>query len=159
MKQLENQTLYELNRILIKLSTIPKMPLKMSIARNLRVMDPFVSEYTQKLTDLFQQHVLINDKGDAVFEDNYAAPSDSQSHPYTAFVYPEGNYEKMIEKMNELAKETVEVTFVEEDIERMIYVTVGEGMKEVPLRAILEDPESPITPQMIVLFSAYFLKV
>lgn len=162
-KQLSNQQVADLHSILTQVSKDPKMPLKMCIARNLKVLEGPLETFLKKKSDLFLEFVKTSSEGTPLLDDNYAPTAQDEKsgmYPYEAFQYLSVDHQQaFIAAEAGLVNEIVEIEFVEEDPNRMIYTSVGGEVREIPLRDVIEGPESTITPQMIILFSEYFLKV
>jgi len=162
-KRLSNEQIADLNDILMELSQLPRMPLKLCIARNLRALEEPLREFMEEQQHIFKYHSRVSSEGNPIFRDNYIPSKEAsrlERHPYEAFVFKtDESYDEFSKEADSLAKKLVDISFIQEDLNRLIFAYVGGELREIPLKEILDDPSSPITPRMIMLFSEYFLKV
>ena len=163
IKQLSNQQVAELHAILSRISKDPKIPLKVCIAKNVKALTGPLDVFLSKKADLFLESVKTGSDGHPLFDDNYApTPKDYELgvYPKDAFQYLSDKHLAIFQEAEaDLADEMVDVDLYEEDLNREVLTLIGGEVREIPLRDIVEGPESTITPQMIILFSEYFLKV
>lgn len=160
--ELTNQKMTGLYAILKALSK-STLPIKFTIARNLKSVEEFYTTYTEKKDALHKAAVMLDDEGDSVVKDEFKEIVQSgrmPSIPYEWFEYQnEEAKESFFKELKELNETTVSIKLAQEDLKRKIKVRLqgekSESIETLTLEEIIEDPSSNVNADAIAALLEY----
>jgi hypothetical protein len=157
---ISNKKLTGLFAVLKHLATLT-LPMKFTIARNLKSIEPQYEAYTEEKDALHKKSVLVDDKGENVIKEQFVEflPK-MQVVPYEWFEYGSEEEEKeFFDALTELNDREVEIALHQEDLNRKVKVKLtsekSESYETLTLEQILEDPSTQIGGDAIAILLEY----
>ena len=148
-------------RSVLKVLAESTLPIKFTLARNLKALEGSYEEYTEEKNALHKKHVLLNENGEGVIKDEFTELlSQVQSVPYQWFEYSsEKDSDLFFKALEELNTTEVEIGLHSEQLDRKVKVKLGgeasETIETLTLQEILEDPSSKVNANALAVLLEY----
>lgn len=123
--------------------TQKQVPFSFAIVKNVKILEPIVTEFSAKQQDLINEYALHDENGKFI-------PIEGKENPNTISDIKIENREEMMEKIAELEKEEVESEFVKIDMKK-VYFDSKLGEK----RTVADFIEETLEPALIMYLSKF----
>lgn len=158
----KTREIVELFTNLQQLGQLSKIPMKFTVARNAKLLQPIVEKFNDDKDALFKAHVLLNESGELILKDTFKGADLSNGAPFEAFQFSSDEAEVLFnEKLEELMSTEVEVDFYTESPQRKVMIsTEVEGKvvyTESTIEEVLEDPNNDISTGVVALLLEYMM--
>lgn len=159
MKTLKNQEVPGLYALL-KSASKSTLPIKFTIARNLKSVEPVFESYQDDKDALHRKYVLLNEEGEGVIkEEHIETVKQIGAVPYEFFEYQdEDSKDKFFEELKELNEKEVQVELAQENLNRKVKVKLSgdvEKYETLTIEEVLEDPSTPVNGDALAALFKY----
>jgi len=157
---ISNQKMTGLYSVLKSLSQ-STLPMKFTIARNLKAIEPLFEAYTEAKDVIHKKYVLVDEKGDNAIKQQYQSLLDKAPVvPYNWFEYEsEEGEKKFFDELQELNDVCVDINLQQEDLKRKVKVKLvgekSESYETLTLEEVLEDPSTQINGDALSVLLEY----
>lgn len=158
-KTLKNQEVVGLYSLL-KATAQSTLPIKFTIARNLKAVEPVFESYQEEKDTLHKKYVLLNEQGEGVVKEEYVEViKNMRAIPYEFFEYQdETSRTTFFDELKELGDKEVSIELTQEDLKRKVKVKLGgdaERYETLTIEEVLEDPSTPVNGDALAVLLKY----